>query len=178
MRFGILDAAVIQEILPDAILRQKHSRSFVRMAGVEMWLRGLAQEPLRHRECAVDLTNLLPNASDHAHLQHVQRSGLLTLCEGVRAHCINTALILVNTSTLEVCRLDEEAVQYWQAFCLEPTWSCVFARLHHVYPQDDSDDIKAQARRFADILREQGWAVIQKKEEGERDVCANNTHHI
>lgn len=42
---GILKSEVVQEILSDAEQCQKYSRSLVRMAGVEIWLRGLAQQP-------------------------------------------------------------------------------------------------------------------------------------
>jgi asparagine synthetase B (glutamine-hydrolysing) len=178
VQLGILDAAAIQEMLPDATLRQKHSRSLVRMSGVEMWLRGLAQEPLRDQERSVEPLNPLQNEGDHTHPQQSQSVGLLTLCEGVLMRSVNTALILVNTSTLEVCRLDEEAVHYWQALCLEPTWARVFARLQQMYPQDNPNEIKGYAQHFADELVRQNWAVAQKKEEEACDVCTNNPNDI
>jgi hypothetical protein len=172
-RLGILDSVAIEEILLDAGLIQKHSRSFVRMSGVEMWLRSLAREPLQGGKCSPTPATPLPAELVGVREQQAKRVGVLVPREGVLARTINVATIMVDTSTLEVCRLDEEGVHYWQALCSAPTWPRVFAQLQQTYPESDLNEIKKHARHFADLLVAQGWAVVNKKEEEEIDgICA------
>lgn len=56
----------------------------------------------------------------------IQGAGVLALKQEVQARLIHTSVILANTRTLEVCRLDEDAVHYWQALCSQATWPQVF----------------------------------------------------
>jgi hypothetical protein len=171
---GILDATALQAILASAEDRLTYGQALIRMAGVEFWLQGLrsgsssfpGKEPSSANE---QLEEGLPPY--HMQSKSVDTpGGVMLLPASICAKPMQAACILINTESLEVSRLDEEGLLYWQAMQQASSWGEVVKQLQRRFPSSMVPGIQVQALvcQFARELAQAGWIILKQLEEFEQ----------
>lgn len=162
-RWGILNVPQIQQILSTPESCQKHSRSLVRMAGVEMWLQGLTQHPRLPAQPAppVLISTRLCQPQDGV--------GVVALPSVVHAHLINGSCILLNTDTLQVSRLNDVGTSIFLALLEEASWADVVRRI--AFPHESLAETQELVYNFAQTLVDAKWVSFKQSSREEEERC-------
>ena len=165
-QLGILDQGYVQEILDESESCQRHSRSLFRIAGVEMWLRGLREE--------TKIISAQPQVARVSIQEMGERfafdRGVVTLEPQVVARQVNDNCVLIHRQTLQVSRFDDTGMLYWNALTQERSWSDVIARLHAHQPEASLEEMSDLVYTFARDLAKAGWITLRKTEEEKYEV--------
>jgi hypothetical protein len=170
-QWGIIDTQRIQAIIANPVQLQHHSRSLLRAAGVEMWLRTLAGQSTQK----ATLKSHTPLVSHSALAKRCEgRSGVAQLKEETVAYEINKQIVLFNHRNLDVSRLNGTGTFIWQTLMQETTWLGVINAIHQSSLHADTfEATKKLVHTFVQSLVDEGWILLVLEEKKE-DVFSTN----
>ncbi len=169
-QWEILNVQQIQNTLASLELCQQQSRSLVRMAGVELWLQGLAPQPRLPSPSKIQQS---PSIVPPIRCQSSETTGVIDLPPQVCIYLINGSCILFNKGTLQVSRLDETGTRYWLALLEESSWDDVLRRL--TQPEESLEKTRELVYNFAQVLVDAGWIHLKQGSTKKEEIHAVST---